>query len=826
MKKLLYGYRLNIVSIVVFFLIAISAFYLTRGRLTLDFEDLTATVTDYLSVEEENRIRQINQDFQRYKSMMLEVEKFHASDAWLQEAFDKSLFVLKQPYLKHFIIRNGKVFSNGPDIPGFEELSKSDWYQKAAKTTGKTVITPPYRLTPDAQPVITLAQMLPDTDIVIGINIYLYQNQNFLDLLEVPQGSKYYYFDADGLLLQSISADDSMPVKDTACAEKLFDYIKSLNGDGKGGFIYSEDEQKSGVFYYISPKNRISFVTVPYKKIYPTPWIFIAALIILGIYSVFTFFSYLHEKRLNAESQFKEETIEFLGNMYFFIVRINFMSNTYKSIKISSELKEKTQNITEYDKLIKHLSLQIEPKASEDFRKIFLLKNVKELFEKYGEEYSGDFRGKFFGEYRWLNARLIVNKSFKNHEAILCFRDIENEKQHQINQVRLLQESLDHAQKSEQAKNEFFAKMSHDMRTPLNAVMGYITLAKQLAETPAEFIGYLEKISASSEHLLELIDYILNVSRMENDRQEQENSEIDLTECIKNCLEPFYALAKTQSKNFSVSMDITNTYVLSSCFKIKQILNNIITNSFKYSPKGADISVTIRQLSQGKLCKYEMVVADTGYGISKKFLDEIFMPYSRESRFSFSNVQGTGLGMNIVKNIVSGMNGELGIDSEEGKGTTVTVVLVMETVEIKSVKKDQSTETEINLSGKRILLVDDNNINLEILEKLLTIKGVVCEKAFNGLEALFKFEQSAENYYDCILMDLQMPVMGGLEATQKIRLLEREDAARIPIIALTANAFAEDVIATVNAGMNSHIAKPINSKLLYQTILNLTQKAE
>lgn len=799
---------------------------MTRGRLSLDFEDLTAAITDFLSVEERKRVKQIEQDFQRYKNMMLEVEKFQASDEWLQQAFEKSLFVLKQPYLKHFIVRNGKVFSNSTDIPGFEDLTKLGWYKKVTEADGTLIITHPYQYSPDSQPVITLAQMLPNTDIIIGINIYLYQNQNFLDLLEVPEGSQYYYFDADGLLLQSISTDDLSPIRDITYAKKLFNRIKSEHTNNTGGFVYSDSGRKCGVFYYVSPKNWISFVTVPYKKIYPTPWIFITALVILGIYSVFTFFSYLHEKRLSEESQFKEETIEFLGNMYFFIVRVNFMTATYKSIKVSPELKEHIQHIKNYDKLIGHLSLQIEPKASEDFRKFFLLKNVKELFEKYGEEYSGDFRGKFSGEYRWINARLIVSNSFKNHEAILCFRDIENEKQHQINQVRLLQESLDHAQKSEQAKNEFFAKMSHDMRTPLNAIMGYITLAKQLASTPAEFIEYLEKISASSEHLLELIDYILNVSRMENEKQQHSDSEIDFTECVKNCLEPFYALAKTQGKEFKVSVEVTDNYVLSSCFKIKQILNNIITNSFKYSPKGAEISVTVRQLTKGKLCKYEMVVADTGFGISKKCLKEIFKPYSRESRFSFSNVQGTGLGMNIVKNIVSSLNGELSVESEEGKGTTVTVLLVMETVEVKSVKKDQPSETEINLSGKRILLVDDNNINLEILEKLLSIKGVVCEKAFNGLEALFKFEQSAENYYDCILMDLQMPVMGGLEATQKIRLLKRNDSARVPIIALTANAFAEDVIATVNAGMNSHIAKPINSKLLYQAIVNLTEKAE
>lgn len=825
MKKLLYSYRLNIVSIVVFFLIAISAFYLTRGRLSIDFNKLSAQVTSFLAAEEEKRVNLISQDFQRYKSMMLEVEKLKVSDAWLEEAFKKSLFVLKQPYLEHFAVRSNKVFSNSSDIPCFEDLVNLDWYKKVIEAKGLPVITAPYQNTVNSQAVITKAQLL-ENGMIIGMNIYLYRNQNFLDLLELPQGSKYYYFDDGGLLLQSISCDDSLPAVHTGYAEVLYNHIKSLNKAETGSFVFTHQGEKSGVFYYITNKGWISFVTVPYKKIYPTPWIFIAAIIILCIYSVFTFLSYRHEKRLNAENQFKEETIEFLGNMYFFIVRVNFTANTYKSIKVSAELKEKIQNITAYDKLIKYLSARIEPQASEEFLNFFLLDNVKELFGKYGDGYAGDFKGKFSEEYRWINARLIINKSFFNHEAILCFRDIENEKQHQINQIRLLQDSLEHAQKSEQAKNEFFAKMSHDMRTPLNAIMGYITLARQLAKSPDEFVEYLDKISASSEHLLELIDYILNVSRMENDDKQHSVSEVDFSECLKGCLEPFYALAKTQNKHFNVLLDISDNYVLSSCFKIKQILNNLITNSFKYSPEGAEISVTVRQLSKGRLCKYEIVIADTGYGISKKFLEKIFMPYSRESRFSFSNVQGTGLGMNIVKNIVSGLNGELAVQSEEGKGTVVTVVLVMETVEIKSVKKELSSDIDADLREKRILLVDDNNINLEILEKLLTMKGAVCEKVFNGLEAVFKFGNSAENYYDCILMDLQMPVMGGLEATQKIRAMERSDAVRIPIIALTANAFAEDIIATVNAGMNSHIAKPINSKVLYQTIINLTEKSE
>lgn len=595
-------------------------------------------------------------------------------------------------------------------------------------------------------------------------------------------------------MLQSISADTARIPADTAYAENMLAYIKTQKQNGKGSFIHTVNDKKYGIFYSIYPKGWVSFITVPYKKIYPTPWIFISAVIILCIYSVFTFLSYRHEKRQNAESKFKEETIEFLGNMYFCIIRVNLITNTFRAIKTTAELKEKIQNITDYNELIEFLSAQIEKNASEDFLKFFSLNNLQGLSGKQNEEYSDDFRGKFSAGYRWINARLIINKSFNSQEAILCFRDIENEKQHQINEIRLLQSSLEQAQKSGQAKNEFFAKMSHDMRTPLNAIMGYITLAGQLAETKQEFHDYLNKIASSSDHLLELIDYILNVSRMENDKQ-QTNSEINLTECIDSCLEQFYSLAATQIKHFKAVTGIRNPYVLSSCFKIRQIFSNIISNSFKYSPEGAEISVNVRQLTDGKHCKYEITISDTGYGISKKFLDKIFVPYSRENRFASSSVQGTGLGMNIVKNIVSSLDGELLINSEEGKGTTVIIVLTLETTEKQKTQNNTENSAELDLNGKTLLLVDDNHINMEILEKLLTIKGMVCEKAYNGLEALTVFENSPEQHFDSILMDLQMPVMGGLESAQKIRALNRNDAQTVPIVAPTANAFAEDIIA-------------------------------
>ena len=269
-----------------------------------------------------------------------------------------------------------------------------------------------------------------------------------------------------------------------------------------------------------------------------------------------------------------------------------------------------------------------------------------------------------------------------------------------------------------------------------------------------------------------------------------------------------------------MSFDMEDAIVMGDFFRIGQILNNLLSNAFKYSKAGAQIFLRVKQLNQQEHTKYQIVVQDTGIGMSREFVERIFEPYARETRFGAQKVSGTGLGMPIVKSLVSQMSGQITVDSELGKGSTFTITIPLETV--RETEKPEQEETEaasqFSLEGRKILLAEDNDFNMEIATEILSMHGVQVTQAWNGAEAVLLFRESLPFSFDAILMDMQMPEMDGCEAARNIRAMNRPDAQVIPIIAVTANAFAEDIAMTTEAGMNAHISKPIDFEVLCRTL--------
>lgn len=280
-----------------------------------------------------------------------------------------------------------------------------------------------------------------------------------------------------------------------------------------------------------------------------------------------------------------------------------------------------------------------------------------------------------------------------------------------------------------------------------------------------------------------------------------------------------------------MKLEIQTKEVYGDAFRLTQILNNLLSNAVKFTAAGDCIFVTVRELEQKEYTRYQIIVKDTGIGMSKEFLNKIFIPYERETRFGTRHIAGTGLGMPITKNIISQMNGEITVESTLGKGSTFTMTLPFKGVERKESTakekqkkiKEKLHEEEEFLKGKKILLAEDNEINMEIACELLKMYGAEVVKAWNGKEAVELFQQSKEEEFHVILMDVQMPEMDGCAASAAIRRMQRIDAKTIPIIAVTVNAFAEDLSATSAAGMNAHISKPIDFKILCKTLLELTR---
>lgn len=413
---------------------------------------------------------------------------------------------------------------------------------------------------------------------------------------------------------------------------------------------------------------------------------------------------------------------------------------------------------------------------------------------------------------------LAKSKVFKypNGERIIItiFVDISN--------LVMLKQSLEQAKEGSAAKSAFLFNMSHDLRTPLNAIIGFSELMKSHWEDSKISRNYLEKIDESSQYLLSLINNILEMSKIESGKEELKEKPWDIYTSCDNLLQFFEPDIRQKNQTLNYMVNIKHNMILTDSLKIREIYVNLMSNAIKYTNVGGTISFSLEEIEREEgLSDYKAIVQDTGIGISKEYLPHIFENFSRQKTSSESGVIGTGLGMPIVKKLVDLMHGTISIESEEGKGTTVVVNLPHRYIEKEEV--DVVDDKEIDLTGKHILLVEDNDLNAEIAQTLLEDKGLKVMRAKDGLEAVTIVKENVVDCFDCILMDIQMPRMNGFEACKVIRSLPN-NRSQLPIIALTANAFEEDRKDCLDAGMSEHVAKPIEIQSLLQTIESVLKK--
>ena len=372
------------------------------------------------------------------------------------------------------------------------------------------------------------------------------------------------------------------------------------------------------------------------------------------------------------------------------------------------------------------------------------------------------------------------------------------------------------AERSTRAKSTFLSNMSHDIRTPMNAIIGYTMLARKEENMSPKTAEYLTKIETSSQHLLALINDVLDMSRIESGKIELEPKKTNLVKTMNEVHDMFLTQMETKGLHYTVSaVDITNKTVMCDVSRLNRILLNLVSNAYKFTPQGGNISVTLRQTGvDAETGFYELRVKDTGMGMSREFAARVFEAYERERTTAVDNIQGTGLGMAITKSLINLMGGTIAVETEQGKGTEFIIrvgfPLAEEEPEAEIYEESKVVKPQADFRNKRMLLVEDNVINREIAQMILMELGFKVETAEDGKIGLDKVAASAPGYYDGVLMDIQMPVMNGYESTKAIRALPDPELSRIPIIAMTANAFAEDIQHVLDVGMNGHIAKPIN----------------
>lgn len=369
------------------------------------------------------------------------------------------------------------------------------------------------------------------------------------------------------------------------------------------------------------------------------------------------------------------------------------------------------------------------------------------------------------------------------------------------------------AQHANQAKTRFLFNMSHDIRTPMNAIIGYTQLLENNLDNKKQALDYISKLKSSSTILLSLINYILEMTQIESGKLDLKKEIGDLDDLVKNINVVVEPLIKEKKLHYSYHLEIKHHHIICDKTKLREIVLNILSNAIKYTPEGGNVELLIQEISfENNKVKYHFIIIDNGIGMKEDFLPHIFEEFAREKTSTESKVPGVGLGLPIVKSLIDMMNGTIQVESKLNKGTKFTVELsFLTSLQVENVN-ERNTST-LDFSGKHILLVEDNELNAEIGIELLNTFKVIIDLAKNGEECIKILEKMQEGYYDLILMDIQMPIMDGYEATKIIRSFNNKNA-QIPIIAMTSNAFEEDRKHALQLGMNEHLAKPVDIEKL------------
>ena len=390
------------------------------------------------------------------------------------------------------------------------------------------------------------------------------------------------------------------------------------------------------------------------------------------------------------------------------------------------------------------------------------------------------------------------------------------------------EEAFQVAQEANRSKSSFLANMSHDIRTPMNAIIGMTSLIRHDAGDKARVIEYADKIDISSQHLLGIINDVLDMSKIEAGKTVFKYSDFSIVEFIQELDTIFHSQIYEKQQTFIITKEnIRHEWVNGDQVHLMQIFSNLLSNAIKYTQEGGEIQLLAEECESNSsvYAKYRFLVSDNGMGMSTDFQNTIFDAFTREENSMTNKIQGTGLGMAITKNLVDSMGGIIDVESKLGQGSCFEVLIDLKIAEDRTAALASQAEVDEQdgniLQGMRFLCAEDNELNAEILTELLKIEGAECTICENGEEILKTFEQSAPGDYDMILMDVQMPVMNGYEATKAIRRSSHELAKKIPIIAMTANAFSEDIQHSLAAGMNAHVSKPVEMKVLEKTIRSI-----
>lgn len=517
-----------------------------------------------------------------------------------------------------------------------------------------------------------------------------------------------------------------------------------------------------------------------------------------------------------------------LAKSYSEVHFVNFVDDCFYTIKSDSNVNNLLPRT--YSKAVfVHVDMLVYP--ADQKRALAFLNTDNILSALKGHEVvSEKYRRKVVDHFEWMQTDYISNTIDSEGNiltAIMAVRNINDSVTKQFDTNKLLEHTLRQVREANEAKSEFLSKMSHDIRTPLNGMLGMAAIASVNLDNPEKLSDCLEKIMLSSKHLLSLVNDILDIRSIENHNMALNEKYFNLIDMIENTLLVLQPSLVEKNHSFTFIHDnVTHLDVLGDTLKIQRLILNLVSNSIKYTQNGGSIVLTLEEKStyNDNIFCYNLIFADNGFGIPKDFINKVFVPFERANSPDIIASEGSGLGMSISKKIVESLNGNIVVDSTINKGTTITATIYLKPGQSTNDAPENTVDNtslkniSLDLSGKNILVAEDDELNCEITCEVLRRTNANVFLATDGKEVINKYLDSEEGFFDIILMDVRMPIYDGYEATEKIRASHRRDALTVPIIAMTAYAFTEDYHHALRSGMNDHVSKPIVMKTFIHTL--------
>ena len=591
----------------------------------------------------------------------------------------------------------------------------------------------------------------------------------------------------------------------------------------RGIYLLDKNQLTNAIYQYINTNADYSLADFVHNNALPVTGV----LFVLFVAIFITLFTYIRasRKEIKAIEQQKQQLdiINTLSKDYENVYIVNAERKTGMTLKLEGYVSEELVNGFErefpyYSACKNYIHNRVYEDDKEMMLEVMKLENILPHVSR-GEEYVGTYRVVGDGEIHYYRYKYIYTGN--RDQIILGFQNVDDIVKEQEEQKKKLQEALEIAEKASKAKTSFLFNMSHDIRTPMNAILGFTDLAKKYSDDSERLRDYLDKIQGSGKVLLSILNNILEMARIESGSMNLDEQALDLEEIGNDLFSVFQTQMEQKGIKLTQKINIQHRYIYGDQTKIREIFLNILSNAFKYTESGGKVNVLLEEMPSDREghAIFRTKVSDTGIGMPPEFIERIFDEFSRERNSEKNNIEGSGLGMAIVKRLVGIMGGNIEVKSEQGKGSVFTITIPHRIASKDDIVSDAGQQDTNNyFAGKRILLAEDNDLNAEIASEILSEVGFEVERAGDGQVCLDMLCNQPAHYYDAILMDVQMPNLNGYGTTREIRNLNDKEKASIPIIAMTANAFDEDRKEAIAAGMNGHVAKPIDISVLMEKL--------